>query len=310
MILTVTPNPCVDKSIFVEEIQLGEKHRPVRYACVPGGKGTNVARAVSAMGYAARPMVIVGGHTGVHVVEMIQQQDKLTPVPVWVKSPTRTITTILEEGPHRQTPFFEPGSEVTGDEYNNIVDTFTHAVKQAKVVALSGTVSDKRIARLYGDLIPIAHEAGAKVILDTYREELRLGLEQKPYMVKPNEEETAAWVGFALDSEAKRLQAIDKLHEHGVKLVVMSLGPEGLLASCGGERVKVTPPAIREINAVGSGDSLVAGFAIGIQEEWTLTDMATIGVAMGTANAMTWDIGHFTKEEVEKIRQQVRVQSL
>ena len=93
MILTVTPNPCVDKTIFVERIELGTFMRAPRYTSIAGGKGCNVARAVRALGGEARPLVIVGGPPGQHVVDMLTQQDGLPAVPVWVGTHTRTITT-------------------------------------------------------------------------------------------------------------------------------------------------------------------------------------------------------------------------
>ena len=84
MILTLTPNASVDKTIFYDTIELGGRLRSDKCECVPGGKGCNVSRAIRTMGHSTRPMVIVGGHAGAHIVEMIQQQDRNKPVPVWV----------------------------------------------------------------------------------------------------------------------------------------------------------------------------------------------------------------------------------
>ena len=81
----------------------------------------------------------------------------------------------------------------------------------------------------------------------------------------------------------------------------------GAIVSRGGERFQVLPPTIREVNPVGSGDALVAGFAIGLAEGTSLQDMARVACAMGTANAMSWDIGHFTRDEVERIVSSVSV---
>ena len=308
MILTFTPNPCVDKTIFLKEITLGGKMRAPRYDCVAGGKGNNVARAVKTMGRSSTAMVVVGGHTGRHVVDMIEQDDGVTCVPAWVESPTRTITTVLEEKHHRQSAFFEPGSTITEGDHASMISLFTTAVQGMRVVSFNGAVSDRGIETIYRDLIPIAHEAGAMTILDTYGPELEAGLEAKPYMVKPNGEEAAAWAGLDPDKRKTPRRAADKFHEHGVKLVVISLGANGALVSRDGECLRVTPPAIEEVNPVGSGDSLVAGFAIGLLETMALEEMAALACAMGTANAANWDIGHFTAKEVEKLRSKVQVE--
>ncbi|NIA14927.1 MAG: hexose kinase [Nitrospiraceae bacterium] len=301
MILTVTPNPCVDKTVFIDRLEPGVSTRSKRYTCVPGGKGNNVSRAVKALGRATKAMPLVGGHTGAHVVEMIEQQDGVECVPIWVDSPTRTITTVLEESIHRQTPIFEPGSHVTNEEATQIENTFRDALDGVQVVIFSGTVPDPNIKTLYRSLIPIAHNAGAATILDSHGPEFALGLEAHPHMAKPNDAEAQELVGFALETDADRWRAVEAFHARGIELVVLSLGPRGAFVSKGGIQFHAIPPAIEEINAVGSGDALVAGFAIGLLESMDLQDAARLAIAAGAANAMSWDIGHFTAKEVEAL---------
>ncbi|HEO71763.1 MAG TPA: 1-phosphofructokinase family hexose kinase [Candidatus Hydrogenedentes bacterium] len=308
MILTVTPNPCVDKTVFIDALEVGTFMRSRKCACIPGGKGTNVARAVHALGRPSTAMVLVGGHPGAHVVEMIEQQDGVPCVPVWVASQTRTITTVFEEPIHRQTAFFEPGSRVTEGEADAIVKRFEAVAAEARVVTFNGTVPDPALRDLYRRLIPIAKMHDAITILDSHGPEFALGLEAAPYMIKPNVVETEESVGYTLDSEEATWRAMEEFHERGVELVVLSLGKDGALVSQGSERLRVTPPAITEVNPVGSGDALVAGFAIGLLEGMPLDAMARLGVAMGTANAMSWDIGHFTRDEVEAVSAEVRVE--
>jgi len=284
--------------------------RSRKCTCIAGGKGTNVSRAVKAMGRETKAMVVVGGYPGRHVVEMIEQQDGVVCLPAWVSSQTRTITTILEEPIHRQTAFFEPGSRVTDEEARGIVETFRNAVRGARVVCFSGTVSDHALTGLYRELIQIAKDAGAITILDSHGDEFAAGIESVPHMVKPNLAELSEFIGFAIDSEGERVRAIGLLHARGIGLVVLSLGKDGAMVSDGTERLRVVPPRIQEVNAVGSGDSLVAGFAIGILEHSPLEKMARIGCAMGAANAMSWDIGHFSREEVDGLVERVVVERL
>lgn len=304
MILSLTPNPCVDKTIFVPEFNHGDRIRSEKYSCIAGGKGCNVARAVKTLGYASNSMVIVGGHAGRHVVEMIEA-DGVECTPVWVADTTRTITTVLEEIPHRQTAFFEPGPRATQEEKKKIIEIFEEATKKATVVTLNGTVPDPGIQDLYAHLIPVAHKHKVPVILDSYGVEFSCALQAKPYMVKPNLEELEKYFQEPLDTEEKQWAAIAKLHDLGIELVALSLGAMGMLVSRGGEQLKVTPPKIKEVNPVGSGDCLVAAFAIGIQEEQTLEQMARMGCAAGAANASSWDIGHFSAKQVAQLASQV-----
>ena len=307
MILTVTPNPCVDKTVFIDDLKVGTFIRSNKCTCVPGGKGNNCARAVKILGRVSKAMVIVGGHPGAHVVEMIEQQDGIPCVPMWVKSQTRTITTVLEKPIQRQTAFFEPGSRVTDDEFEDLKRLFAREVQGANVVTFNGTVCDPNIKTLYRDIIPIAKASGAITILDSYGPEFALGLEAVPYMVKPNVAEAQGFVDFPLDSVQAYWKAIDIFHEKGVELVVLSLGKDGALVSRGEERFHAVSPKIKEVNPVGSGDALVAGFAVGLMEQMPLVEMAKLAVAAGAANAMSWDIGHFTLQEVESLVPKVRI---
>lgn len=310
MILTFTPNPCVDKTVFIDHLEPGAKIRSQKYTCIPGGKGTNVSRAVKNLGYETIAMVVVGGPTGRHVIDMIEQQDGVHCIPCWVADMTRTITTVLEVPAHRQTAFFEPGSRVTENELAALLDSFRAAVREARVVTFNGTAPAPNLRSVYCQLIEIAKGEGAFTILDTYGEELALALPARPYMVKPNQTEAEGLVGFPLDSDAARRHALAVFHEHGVELAVLSFGADGAIVSHLGECLRIKPPAIQEINPVGSGDALVAGFAIGLQEGWSLEEMARLGVAAGTANAMTWDIGHFNNEDIDRLAPLVTIEPM
>lgn len=307
MILTVTPNPCVDKTVFIDELHVGTFMRSSRCTCIPGGKGCNVSRAVKALGQATKAMVVVGGHPGAHVVEMITEQDKVECVPVWVQSQTRTITTVLEEPVHRQTAFFEPGPQISGEEAGDIVKRFAEAVSGAKIVTFNGTVPHPNLVHLYRDLIPIAKDAGAVTILDAHGPEFALGVKAVPDIITPNVAEAQELAGFPLDTPAAKWRLIESLHRQGIALVVLTLGKEGALISDAHTRLHVIPPAIVEVNPVGSGDAFLAGLAVGLLDGLPLTDMARQAVAAGAANAMNWDIGHFTREQVNDLLSQVQI---
>jgi tagatose 6-phosphate kinase len=307
MILSVTPNPCVDKTVFLPEMAVGRKNVCTRASTVPGGKGNNVARAVKALGERSAALVLVGGPAGKHVVEMITKDDRVTCHPVWIEQPTRTITTVLEEEAHRQTPLFEPGPKVDVAERELFIATVVSQFASTTILTLNGTVPDPMMQDCYARIITEARASGVPVILDSHGPELEMGLLAEPYMVKPNEAEASELVGFPIDSDDARWRAVDYFHDRGVKIVVLSLGPGGVFASDGSERLQVVPPAIEEVNAVGSGDSLVAGIAVGLHRGWTFEKTITWGVSAGTANAMSWDIGHFTMAEVESIADRVVV---
>ena len=310
MILTVTPNPCVDKTIFCNHVELGTIIRGHKASAVAGGKGSNVSRVVKTLGRPTKALQIVGGHTGAHIEEMIRVHDGVETVPVWVSAPSREIVTVLDTGEHVQTAYMEPGPELTPEEDRKVREVFNKVVGEAGVVTFNGTVPCAALNTLYYDLIPICAERGVKAVLDSHGPAFAEGVKAKPFMIKPNIEETQELFGESIRSDADILGAISNYHDLGIRLVVISMGAKGAFASLDGRALRCIPPKIEEINPVGSGDALVAGFAIGLMEEMDLEEMCRLGVGAGTANAASWDIGHCSREEVERYAAQVNIEKL
>lgn len=309
MFLTVTPNPCIDKTIFIPKFKPGDRVRSGKYTQISGGKGNNVARVLVTLGFNAGALLWVGGYTGKQVVKMLRENDKVRCFPVWTATATRTITTILEEEYGRQTAFFEPGPLISNQEYSHFIEKFNKIISSYKVpiVVLSGTVPDPNVAFLYRDLIKIANERRIKVILDTYGTEFSEGIKSNPYMVKPNVEELSKFLNTPLKDMKLRIEAVQYLHKkHKITLVVLSMGREGALVCWNNTYIHIIPPKIKEINPVGSGDALVAGFVVGLYKGFSIEDTGRLGVVLGTANAMKWDIGKFNIRDLINIYEQVK----
>jgi 1-phosphofructokinase family hexose kinase len=310
MILTVTPNPCVDKTIFCDRVELGTIIRGQKASAVAGGKGSNVSRVVKTLGRPTKAFQIVGGHTGAHIEEMISIEDGVETVPVWVSAPSREIVTVLDTGKHVQTAYMEPGPELTPEEVKKVHEVFNQVVGEAKVVTFNGAVSCSALDTLYYDLIPICAEGGARTVLDSHGPAFSEGIKAKPYMVKPNIEEAQELFGETIRSDADILGAIARYRDLGIRLVVISMGARGAFASLDGRALKCTSPKIKEVNPVGSGDALVAGFAVGLMEGMDLEEMCKLGAGAGTANAASWDIGHCSREEIQRYAEEVSVETL
>ena len=310
MILTVTPNPCVDKTIFVDHVELGTIIRGEKATAIAGGKGTNVSRVVKALGRPTKAFQIVGGHTGAHIVEMINTQDGVETVPVWVSAPSREIVTVLDTGKHVQTAYMEPGPELTREEVTRVHDTFDEVVNEASVVTFNGTVPCAALNTLYFDLIQRCAELGVKTVLDSHGPAFAEGVKARPLMVKPNLEETQGLFGETINTDNDILGAISKYHDIGIRFVIISMGARGAFASLDGRTLNCTPPKIDEVNPVGSGDALVAGLAVGLMEGMELERMCRLGVGAGTANATSWDIGHCSRDEIERYAEMVKIEVL
>ena len=307
MILTVTPNPCVDKTIFVDHVKLGTIIRSTKATAIAGGKGTNVSRVVKALGRPTKALQIVGGHTGAHIEEMIRVQDVIETVSVWVSAPSREIVTVLDTSEHVQTAYMEPGPELTEEEVANVYRVFEDALHGVSIVTFNGTVPCSSLSSLYFDLIRAASKRGIKTILDAHGPAFAEGVKAQPFMVKPNIEETEELFKERFRTDKDILNAISKYHALGTSLVVISMGAQGAVASFESRVLRCVPPQIREVNPVGSGDALVAGFAVGLMEEMEFEQMCRLGVGAGTANATSWDIGHCSRAEIEHYATMVEI---
>lgn len=304
MILTFTPNPCVDKTLELNELKLGEKHRDVKRSCVAGGKGNNVARSVRRLGMDAAALVVVAGHTGHHVLDMLENDDEVRGLPFWTGGLTRTITTILETGPHRQTALFEPGPNLGDDEALRLLEFFEGSLTGVQLITLNGAVPCPSLRNVYADMIRIAKTHAIPVLLDAYGEEFTRGLTAAPRIVKLNREEAYTATSIALDSESHYRSALAALQGKGSEIVIITDGPRDIHAAWGNEAYRITPPPVTEVNAVGSGDVFAGALSVALLRGNAPQDCLTFAAAAGAANAQVWDIGHFDTKAIKALQTQ------
>lgn len=147
LILTVTLNPCIDKTIFVTNFQKGKKVVVEGIKKIAGGKGNNAARVIKNLGHEVLSLCVLGGQEG-RVIEELLAQDSIPLQAVWVRSSSRTVTTVLETKTNRQTVFAEPGSPLFSSEFQEVIATYTHLLSQSELVVLSGSIppSEEEIA--------------------------------------------------------------------------------------------------------------------------------------------------------------------
>ncbi len=309
MILTVTPNPAFEKTVFVARLQPGEEHRAADYTVAAGGKGCNVARAVQCLGGAARAIVLVGGATGEQVVATLRQKDGVEVAPVWTEGLTRTITTVREDH-GRQTAFFEPGPAVREEERLALLATVERELQQARALTLSGSVPDPNLNRIYADCIRLAHSARVPVLLDSYGAPLAEGLAARPDLVKGNEAEIGAHLDMSIQTNTEAAQAVIPLHKYSKVGAILTLGHRGYCYAHGSMLVRVSAPPVAAVNPVGSGDAVLAVWAMGLAEGWSQEAMARLGAAAGAANAEQLDLCRFTRKRVDELADQVTLEHL
>ena len=308
MILVINLNASVDKRYKMKDLIKGEVMRAAEVDNTPGGKGIHVANVATILGEDCIATGYLGGKSGEFISEKLQdygiKQDF-----VQVAGETRSCLAIITES-GAQTEILEPGPTVTPEEQEAFMVKYQELLSKATVVAASGSMPKGLPGNFYGQLISLAHKAGKPFLLDTSGEALIQGIKAQPYFVKPNNDEIKVLVGAELRSDEDIVHILQKFMEDGIKLPVISLGAQGSMAGYNQHVYKITVPKIQCKNPVGSGDSFVAGIAVGIERGMAIEDVLSLGAACGTANAMEDESGFVRKEVVEELFPQIKIQQI
>lgn len=306
MILTVTLNAAIDKRYVVEGIQIGEVNRVKECAYVPGGKGLNVSKPLAISGADVVATGFVGGHAGKYIEDALADF-RIKSDFYHVKDESRSCINIWDEVNQKQTEFLEPGFTLTEADFDRFVEKFHGLVKQADVVAMSGSVPKGLDGTSYQRLVKLAKEAGKKVILDTSGKLLEMGIEAKPTMIKPNIDEIRMLTGTACTDLEEMIEAAKAIREKGVEIVAVSLGKDGSFVVCEEGIFRAEVPKIDAVNTVGCGDSMIAGFALGLSEDLPMEEILKKASAISAAAAMREETGFYVKEDMERIYPQIHV---
>lgn len=307
MVLTVTLNPCVDKTVFLDRMRAGRFNLGAACSVVAGGKGLNAARMAAKLGEPATALTFLGGHSGGLAADLVGQRDHgVTLAAVWIAADTRTITTVYERARGRATAFVEPNAQVSAEEAAALLARYRELLPAASVVVLSGSSPQASLDGLYGQMVGLARQAGTPVILDTYGAALAQGLAAQPDLVKPNVHESELYLGRSLPGRRDWWAAATALRQAGAGAVCLSLGRQGALLDSPAGRWSLRPPRVQTVNPVGSGDCLAAGLAVGMSRGRPLVEGAVLGVAAGAANAAVWEAAGASAAEVQRLASRVR----
>ncbi len=304
MILTVTMNPAIDTLYEVPNFALGKVQRPNKTLMTAGGKGLNVARVAKLLGEHVGATGLLGGSRGEFIGKSIENQgimNLFTPI----EGESRICINIIDSTHRGSTEILERGPSIQEHEYRKFLDNFAKLAKDASVITLSGSLSQGVPDDCYRTLV----ECGDKVFLDSSGVAFQLGLQAKPYMVKPNEDEIASLYPDLSISPKNisddLLTAIQRLSDSGVTLPVVTLGSQGSLVGVDSTVYLIKTPKVSVVNTVGSGDSYIAGCAVGAHRGYDPIDMVILGTACGTVNALYEHTGFITPHEVEDCKREI-----
>jgi 1-phosphofructokinase family hexose kinase len=306
MIITVTPNPALDRTLTVPEIVFDDMVRASDSRLDLDGKGVNVSKALGAFGTATVMLGFAGGMAGEMLERGLHALGYATSF-THVGSETRTNTIIIDVAANRYVKANEPGPTLRPEELAAFFAQARAQLTAGDTWILSGSLPPGAPADFYAQLVELIQAHGARALLDTSGEPLRLGCAARPYLIKPNADEAQALVGAPIDGDAAARRAATFFLDQGIELVALSLGAEGLLLATRGQSARARPPLVRALNPVGAGDALLAGIAWALEQRLTLVELARWGVASGTAAAMRAGTESAPRDQVAALYAQVQV---
>jgi len=305
-VVTVTFHPALDKVLRVTRLRPNEVNRVRVEQLYAGGKGNNVARALTRLGVKVTAAGFQGGYTGEFCARSLEAEGIPTAFTT-CRALTRTSQLLFETETQAVYPIYEPGQQVEPDEVEALLATVDGLLEPGGLCLLCGTAL---IPEAYARLVALAHERGTRCWVDSSGAALRHSLAARPDLVKVNAHELAEAVGYALNDGAAQRRALAEVHTGGVPIVGVSLGANGLLATDGQTVWHGSLSMSNVVNTVGCGDSLLAGLARATFQGAGLPEMVRWGVACGAANTQVVGAGFIERDMVEQLLPRVNVRLL
>jgi len=312
VIVTVTLNAALDRTLTVPSFQRGHRHRASQVLTLAGGKGINVARALKRLDVPVVATGLAGGRTGTRIVEELTAEAILNDF-VRIGEESRASTAVVDPMENSYTEINEWGPLVSEVELEMLREKLHYLSRGADFVVFAGTLPRGVAESFYADAIRDLNRRGVKVVLDTEGEPLRLGTEAEPHLVSPNQREAEHVVGQELDEEDDYLMALDRIAELGARNVHITLesGCFGLFREDRQiKRYRASAPTVDPVSVVGAGDVLLAQFITAQLAGKSAEHALRLAVAAGAASTLEVGAGRFDPRDVNRFADGVDVREL
>jgi 1-phosphofructokinase/tagatose 6-phosphate kinase len=312
VIVTVTLNAAVDRTLAVPNFRPGHRHRASHTITLAGGKGINIARALKLLEVPVVATGLAGGRTGTRVVEELTAEAILNDL-VRIADESRTSTAVVDPMGGAYTEINEWGPHVDDDELEILREKLRYLSRGADYVVFAGSLPRGVGGEFYAEAIRELNRAGIRTVLDAEGEPLRLGTEAEPFLVSPNQLEAEGLVGQELSEEQDFVLALEQIADLGARNVLITV-ESGCYARFREERVvrllKAVAPVVDPMSPVGTGDVLLAGLLAARLDERSAEDSLRLAVAAGAASTLEVGAGRFEPREASRIAADVDVVEL
>lgn len=284
MIVTVTLNPSLDRTVDVDRLERGGILRTSGPTVEPGGKGVNVSRALTLNATPSVAILPIGGAEGDELASLLTEAD-VDARTVVVGGRTRSNLTVCESD-GTITKFNEPGAPLSLADIAAIIEVIRDTVEPGDWVVISGSMPPGFGRSSLIELVETVSSLGASLAVDSSGAPLAAAVDARPRLIKPNRAELAELVGRPLESIAEIIRAAEQVRSKGIATVLVSLGADGaVLVSAAGAIVGESTVAVPR-STVGAGDSFLAGYLSRLVRDETDEESALVeALAWGAAAA-------------------------
>jgi len=308
LIYTITLNPALDRTVWVEEIKPDDSNRIKKEERFAGGKGIDVSRVLTMLGIGSTALGFVGGFTGEELEGRLLNEGISCDF-IRISGETRTNIIMNDMRTGIQSVFGASGPVIEPYELMRIIHKI-ESLEHPEIVIISGSIPPGVHPKIYRKLTEIVKSRNAKVILDADGEALAEGTRGLPDLIKPNIHELGRLVGAELKEVDDVISAAKRNQKSGISNVIVSMGSKGLLLIGEKESYHAFHPMVEVKNTIGAGDSAVAGFVYGMVEGKGLKEALVYAVAAGTATTLMPGTALCCKDDFLRLIPAVQVRNL
>ena len=312
VIVTVTLNAALDRTLTVPNFQRGQRHRASQGLMLAGGKGINIARALKLLGVPVVATGLVGGRTGTRIVEELTAEAILNDF-VRIADESRTSTAVVDPTAPTYTEINEWGPAVRPEELEMLVEKLAYLARGADAIVFAGSLPRDVDEGFYGEAIRELNRRGVQTVLDSEGQPLRVGVQAEPFLVSPNQREAEGLVGQEFSDDDDFMLGLDAIAERGARNVLITQ-ESGCFALLREERetrrFRAAAPRVEPVSVVGSGDALLAAFLAARLDDKDDEEALKFAVATGTASTLEVGAGRFEPREIGRLVNAVEVREL
>jgi len=313
VIITVTPNAAVDKTLTVPNFETGFRHRASESLTLPGGKGVNIARALKTLGEPVVATGLVGGRAGQLIVEGLQRENILNDF-VHIAGESRTSTAVVDPTTMKQTEVVEYGPVVTEDATAALLDKIDYLARGARFIILAGSLPRKVSEDFYATVLGRIRRHRCFMALDSAGEPLRRGVRGRPSLVAPNLREAEDLVGHEFHDDHDLVDATRIVCEMGARNSIIKTRHGCVARFQVGRKQRVFRASVvrleHVVSTVGSGDAFLAGFVSARFRKLDLAECLRYGLAAGAANTQRYGAGVLDAALADELLESAEVEEL